>query len=125
MLNKITIMGRLTADPVLRYTQSNTPVTSFTVAVDRDFGGKEKQTDFFNCVAWRHTAEFVSKYFVKGDMAVVSGSMQMRNYEDKKGDKRTAWELLTESVYFGSTKRDKAAVNVEFEELPDEGDLPF
>ena len=90
MLNHITIMGRLTRDPELRYTQSQTPVASFTLAVDRDFGsrdGGEKQTDFIDCVAWRQTAEFVSKYFTKGSMAVVSGRLQIRDWTDRDGGK--------------------------------------
>ena len=91
MLNHIVVMGRLTRDPELRYTQSQLPVVSFTVAVDRDFGGRdggEKQTDFIDCVAWRHTAEFVSKYFAKGSMAVVSGRLQIRDWTDREGGKR-------------------------------------
>lgn len=91
MLNHITLMGRLTRDPELRYTQSQTPVASFTLAVDRDFGsrdGGEKQTDFIDCVAWRQSAEFVSKYFQKGSMAVVSGRLQIRDWTDREGGKR-------------------------------------
>ncbi|MBQ3380157.1 MAG: single-stranded DNA-binding protein, partial [Oscillospiraceae bacterium] len=91
MLNHIVIMGRLTRDPELRYTQSQTPVVSFSVAVDRDFGGRdggEKQTDFIDCVAWRSTAEFVSKYFRKGSMVVVSGRLQIRDWQDRDGNKR-------------------------------------
>ena len=93
MLNHITVMGRLTRDPELRYTQSQTPVTSFRVAVDRDFApkdGGERQADFIDCVAWRSTAEFVSKYFQKGSMAVVSGRLQMRDWTDRDGNKRTS-----------------------------------
>ena len=109
MLNHIVIMGRLTRDPELRYTQSQTPVASFSLAVDRDFGGRdggEKQTDFIDCVAWRSTAEFVSKYFAKGRMAVVSGRLQIRNWQDKEGNKRRSAEILADSVYFGDSKRD-------------------
>ncbi len=109
MLNHITIMGRLTRDPELRYTQSQVPVASFTVAVDRDFGGRDggdKQTDFINCVAWRQTAEFVSKYFRKGSMAVVSGRLQIRQYQDREGNNRTAAEVVTDNIYFGESKRD-------------------
>ena len=91
MLNHITIMGRLTRDPELRRTGSGIAVTSFSLAVDRDFGGRdggERETDFIDCVAWRHTGEFVSKYFTKGRMAVVSGRLQIRNWTDKDGNKR-------------------------------------
>ena len=111
MLNHITIMGRLTRDPELRYTQSQTPVASFTLAVDRDFGGRdggEKQTDFIDCVAWRSTAEFVSKYFTKGRMAVVTGRLQIRNWQDKEGNKRRSAEVVADNVYFGDSKRDNA-----------------
>lgn len=109
MLNHITIMGRLTRDPELRYTQSQIPVASFSLAVDRDFGsrdGGEKQTDFIDCVAWRQTAEFVSKYFTKGRMAVVSGRLQSRKWETKEGDKRTSWEVVADNIYFGDSRRD-------------------
>lgn len=108
MLNHITIMGRLTRDPELRYTQSQTPVASFTVAVDRDFGGRdggERQTDFIDCVAWRQTAEFVSKYFQKGSMAVVAGRLQIRDWTDRDGNKRRSAEVVAENVYFGESKR--------------------
>ena len=108
MLNHITIMGRLTRDPELRYTQSQTPVASFSLAVDRDFGsrdGGEKQTDFIDCVAWRQTAEFVSKYFQKGSMAVVSGRLQMRDWTDRDGNKRTSAEVVADNVYFGDSKK--------------------
>ena len=109
MLNHITIMGRLTRDPELRYTQSQTPVASFTRAVDRDFGsrdGGEKQTDFIDCVAWRQTAEFVSKYFTKGRMAVVSGRLQIRDWTDREGGKRRSAEVVVDNVYFGDSRRD-------------------
>lgn len=108
MLNHIVLMGRLTRDPELRYTSNNTPVASFTVAVDRDFSGKdggEKQTDFINCIGWRSTGEFVSKYFRKGSMAVVSGRLQIRSYEDRDGVKRTVAEVVADNVYFGESKR--------------------
>ena len=108
MLNRITIMGRLTRDPEIRYTQSQTPVTSFTLAVDRDFGGRdggEKQTDFIDCVAWRQTAEFVSKYFTKGSMAVVSGRLQIRDWTDRDGGKRRNAEVVVDNIYFGESKR--------------------
>ena len=109
MLNHITIMGRLTRDPELKYTQSQTPVTGFTLAVDRDFGGRdggEKQTDFIDCVAWRQTAEFVSKYFTKGRMAVVSGRLQIRDWTDREGGKRRSAEVVVDNVYFGDSRRD-------------------
>ena len=109
MLNHITIMGRLTRDPELRYTQSQTPVASFTVAVDRDFAsrdGGERQTDFIDVVAWRQTAEFVSKYFSKGSMAVVSGRLQIRDWTDREGGKRRSAEVVVDNVYFGDSRRD-------------------
>ena len=108
MLNHITIMGRMTRDPELRYTQSQTPVASFTLAVDRDFGsrdGGEKQTDFIDCVAWRQTAEFVSKYFTKGSMAVVSGRLQIRDWTDRDGGKRRSAEVVVDNMYFGESRR--------------------
>ena len=108
MLNHITIMGRLTRDPELRYTQSQTPVASFSLAVDRDFGsrdGGEKQTDFIDCVAWRQTAEFISKYFQKGSMAVVSGRLQIRDWTDREGGKRRSAEVVVDNIYFGESRR--------------------
>ena len=127
MLNHIVIMGRLTAAPELRYTQQGTPVASFTLAVDRDFqsGGSEKQTDFIPCVAWRKTAEFVSKYFTKGSMAVASGRLQLRDWTDKDGNKRRTAEVVAESVYFGESKKRDASPDVPFEEIPDDGEIPF
>ena len=109
MLNHITIMGRLTRDPELRRTGSGVAVASFTVAVDRDFGGRdggEKETDFIDCVAWRQTGEFVSKYFTKGRMIVVSGRLQIRNWTDKDGNKRRTAEVVADNCYFGDSKRD-------------------
>ena len=109
MLNHIVIMGRLTRDPELRRTGSGVAVTSFTVAVDRDFGNREsgeRETDFIDCVAWRQTGEFVSKYFAKGRMAVVSGRLQIRNWTDKDGNKRRTAEVVADNVYFGDSKRD-------------------
>ena len=106
MLNHIVLMGRLTRDPELRYTQSQTPVASFSLAVDSDFGrGEEKQTDFIDCVAWRQTGEFVSKYFQKGSMAVVSGRLQIRDWTDRDGNKRRSAEVVVDNVYFGESKR--------------------
>ena len=109
MLNHITIMGRLTRDPELRRTGSGVAVASFTVAVDRDFGGRdggEKETDFIDCVAWRQTGEFVSKYFTKGRMIVVSGRLQIRSWTDKDGNKRRTAEVVADNVYFGDSKRE-------------------
>ena len=106
MLNKAILMGRLTADPELRHTQSNIPVTSFTLAVDRSFG-KEKQTDFLDIVAWRNTAEFVSKWFSKGMLVAVSGRMQTRTWEDKQGNKRKTTEVVADEVFFAEGKRGK------------------
>ena len=109
MLNKIFIMGRLTRDPELRHTQTGTAVATFSLAVDRDFKDKstgERATDFINVVAWRQTGEFVSRYFTKGRMAVVEGRLQMRDWTDKDGNKRTTAEVVAENVYFGDSKRD-------------------
>ena len=110
MLNHITIMGRLVRDPELRRTGSGVAVASFTVAVDRDFGGRdggEKETDFIDCVAWRQTGEFVSKYFTKGRMIVVSGRLQIRSWTDKDGNKRRTAEVVADNCYFGDSKRDE------------------
>ena len=108
MLNRIILMGRLTRDPELRRTQSGTAVTSFSLAVDRDFKSQsgKKETDFIDIVAWRATAEFVSKYFTKGRMAVVEGRLQLRDWTDKDGNKRRSAEVVADSVYFGDSKRD-------------------
>lgn len=109
MLNTIAIMGRLTADPILRRTQSGVAVATFTLACERDFApqGADKETDFIDVCAWRYTAEFVEKYFSKGQMAVVTGRLQIRNWEDKEGNKRRSAEILADHVYFGEAKRDK------------------
>ncbi len=111
MLNHIVLMGRLTRDPELRRTGSGIAVASFTLAVDRDYAaqGAERETDFVDIVAWRSTAEFVSKYFTKGRMAVVSGRLQIRNWQDKDGNKRRSAEVVANDVYFGDSKRDGAA----------------
>ena len=108
MLNKIILMGRLTRDPELRRTGTVTAVTSFSLAVDRDFKSQsgEKETDFIDIVAWRSTAEFVSKYFTKGRMAVVEGRLQIRDWTDKDGGKRRSAEVVADNVYFGDSKRD-------------------
>lgn len=109
MLNTIAIMGRLTADPILRRTQNGVAVASFTLACERDFAaqGETRETDFIDIVAWRYTAEFVEKYFSKGQMAVVTGRLQIRSWEDKDGNKRRSAEILADHVYFGEAKRDK------------------
>lgn len=111
MLNHITIMGRLTRDPEMRRTGSGVPVTSFTIACDRDFSGKgsEKETDFIDVTAWRNTAEFVNSYFAKGRMAVVSGRLQIRNWTDKDGNKRKSAGVVAENVYFGDAKKEESA----------------
>ena len=109
MLNHIVLMGRLTRDPELRRTGSGVPVTTFSIAVDRDFNNREtgqKETDFIDVVAWRQTGEFVNKYFTKGRMAVVSGRLQIRAWTDKEGNKRRSAEVVADNVYFGDSKRD-------------------
>ena len=114
MLNHITIMGRLTRDPELRRTGSGVAVASFSLAVDRDFApkdGGERETDFIDCVAWRQTGEFVSKYFTKGRTAVVSGRLQIRSWTDKDGNKRRSAEVVADNVYFGDSKRDNDGGN--------------
>ena len=110
MLNKVFIMGRLTRDPELRRTQSGTAVTSFSLAVDRDYKSQsgEKETDFIDVVAWRSTAEFVAKYFTKGRMAVVEGRLQIRDWKDKDGNNRRSAEVVADNIYFGDSKRDGA-----------------
>ena len=130
MLNKIVIMGRFVNTPELKTTQTNTPVVSFTLAVDRNFKDKsgEKQVDFIPCTAWRNTATFVSSYFMKGRMAVVEGSLQMRKWTDKDGNKRTSAEVVAENVYFGDTKTDginPPAKPVYEEVTEDDPELPF
>ncbi len=132
MLNRIIVMGRMTRDPELRRTNSGTAVASCTVAVDRDFKSQsgEKETDFIDVVAWRNTAEFVSKYFSKGRMAVVEGRLQLRDWTDKDGNKRRTAEIVADSVYFGDSKRDGGdAAQIEpqggFSEIEDDGNLPF
>ena len=134
MLNKIFLMGRLTRDPELRHTGSGTAVASFSLAVDRDFKSQsgERETDFIDVVAWRSTAEFVSKYFSKGRMAVVEGRLQVRDWTDKDGAKRRSAEVVADNIYFGDSKRtvsdsDTSAPSGEFTEVPEEeeGELPF
>ena len=108
--NKVILAGNLTRDPELRYTQSNTPVASFSLAVERDFGsrdGGEKQTDFIDCVAWSKTGEFVSKYFAKGNMAAVSGRLQIRDWTDRDNNKRRSAEVVVDNVYFCESKKSR------------------
>lgn len=134
-LNRITIMGRLTRDPELRRTQSGAPVTSFTMAVDRDFKSQsgDKETDFIDVVAWRQTAEFVARYFTKGRMAVVEGRLQIRDWQDNNGNKRRSAEVIADSIYFGDSKPQDAqpavhTANVDasdFDEIEDDPDTPF
>lgn len=132
-LNRCIVMGRMTRDPELRHTQSGVSVASFTLAVDRDFKARngEKETDFIDVTAWRSTAEFVEKYFAKGSMAVVDGRLQTRSYNDKSGNKRKAVEIVADSVYFGSAKKNDTESNTErnyepeFAEYDDEEELPF
>lgn len=121
MLNKIAVMGRLTRDPELRHTESGVAVCSFTVACDRDYKAEnaEREADFIDVVAWRSTAEFVSKYFAKGRMAVVEGRLQSRKWTDKNGQNRVAWEIIADNVYFGDSKpKDAGASEGDFT-LPD------
>lgn len=109
MLNNVVLMGRLTADPELKQTQNGVSVLSFGIAVDRDYTqqGEDRQADFINIVAWRQTAEFISRYFTKGQMIALKGSIQTRSYEDKQGNKRTAFEVVADKVYFCGGKNDK------------------
>lgn len=134
MLNKIILMGRLTANPELRRTSSGTAVATFNLACERDFkdGNGEKGVDYITCVTWRNTAEFVSKFFTKGRMAVVEGRLQIRPWEDKDGNKRRSAEVVADNVYFGDSKREGQAADdcahppeSEFSELNDDGTLPF
>ena len=141
MLNKAILMGRLTRDPELRYTQNNTPVVTFTLAIDRSYSrGQERQTDFIDIVAWRRTAEFVSQWFAKGMMIVVVGSIQSRRWQDKNGNNRTSIEVVADEVQFGESKRSRESNNAgyqdngyqggysdsEFSEIPNsDGEVPF
>lgn len=134
MLNRIVLMGRLTRDPELRKTQSGLSVTSFTLAVDRDFKDPsgERETDFIDIVAWRGTADLVYQYFTKGRMAVVNGRLQIRDWVDREGGKRRSAEVVADNVYFGDSKKvsdsdtGKGNAEPEFREIPDEdGELPF
>ena len=119
MLNHIVLMGRLTRDPEMRHTGNGTAVASFSLAVDRDFKsqGGEKETDFIDIVAWRSTADFVSKYFTKGRMAVVEGRLQIHDWKDKDGNNRHSAEVVADNIYFGDSRKDTAAPA---EPLPEE-----
>ena len=143
MLNKVILMGRLVADPELKRTQNDVAVVSTRIAVDRDYkaAGQERQTDFIDIVCWRNTAEFVSRYFTKGQMIALTGSLQSRQYETKEGQKRTAYEVVCDQVYFADSKRDSSAAPAhrentaapqftapgsdDFEEIDDDSQLPF
>ena len=131
MLNHIVIMGRLTRDPEFRQTGSGVSVANFSGAVDRDFSkGEEKETDFIDCVAWRHTGEFVSKYFTRGSLIVVSGRLQVRSYTDKDGNNRRAAEIVADNCYFGGSKNAGAATPPspagDYAEITEpDGELPF
>ena len=129
MLNAISLMGRLVKDPELRYTQSETPVCSFTIAVDRDFAREgEAKADFIQCVAWKSTGEFVSKYFAKGRLISLRGTLQSRKWTDRDGNKRESWEVIVDKAYFcGDKPIEKTDVGEKpvFEELDDYGELPY
>ena len=141
MINVAVLMGRMVADPELRTTQSGISVTSFTLAVDRSYSkqGEERQCDFINIVAWRNTADFVCKYFRKGQLVAVQGSIQTRSYTDKDGNKRKAVEIVADNVHFAESKRESnkntyasgnadindPQGNEDFEEIPSSDDLPF
>ena len=134
MLNHIILQGRLTADPVVRFTGTGKPVASFRLAVDRDMKGQngQRETDFIDCVAWSKTAEFVQQYFKKGSAALVSGRLQMRDWQDREGNKRIAAEVVIDNIYFGESKRSEDKPTPGFPDfkpaftpLDDDGELPF
>ena len=130
MLNSVIIMGRLTRDPEMRHTQNGTAVASLTLACDRDFKPKsgEKETDFIDVVVWGKTAEFAANYFTKGRMVIVEGRLQVRGWQDKDGNKRKSTEVVADRMYFGDSKQDgkkQTAPSDDFEEIEDDGDLPF
>ncbi len=145
MINNVTLMGRLTADPELKTTTTGLSVCSFSIAVDRPFvrSGEERQADFINIVAWRQSAEFVCRYFRKGQMIALTGSLQTRNYEDRNGNKRTAYEVVADRISFCGSKSEtggssysagpveqtapsfKTASASDFEEITADEDLPF
>ena len=136
MLNNVVLMGRLTSDPELKHTPENIPVTNFTLAVDRNYvkSGTQRQADFINIVAWRNTAEFTCRYFQKGQLVAVQGSIQTRNYTDKEGNNRKSVEVVAENVFFAEAKKGNqinnetpsvSTENNHFEEFISEEDLPF
>lgn len=142
MINNVVLMGRLTATPELKSTPTGNAVTSFSIAVERSYAaqGEQRQTDFINCVAWRNTAEFITRYFQKGQMIAVTGSIQVRNYEDRNGNKRTAVEVLVNQASFCGSKAESggnsgydqnysapppSAGNSDIEEIDGDDDLPF
>ena len=130
MLNKVVIMGRLTRDPEIRHTQNGTAVASLTLACDRDFKPKsgEKETDFIDVVVWGKTAEFAANYFTKGRMVIVEGRLQVRVWQDKDGNKRKSTEVVADRMYFGDSKQEgkkQTAPSDDFEEIEDDGDIPF
>lgn len=128
MLNKVILMGRFTRDPELRSTPQGISTCSFCLAVDRDFvrEGEERKADFINCVAWRNTAEFISKYFKKGSMAVIEGSIQIRSWDDAEGKKKYATEVVVSQVYFGESKKDvPESSEPVLAPMGDDDDLPF
>ena len=130
MLNSVIVMGRLTRDPEMRHTQNGTAVASLTLACDRDFKPKngEKETDFIDVVVWGKTAEFAANYFTKGRMVIVEGRLQVRGWQDKDGNKRKSTEVVADRMYFGDSKQDgkkQTAPSDDFEEIEDDGDIPF
>ena len=126
MLNKVILMGRFTRDPELRSTPQGISTCSFSIAVDRNFvrAGEERKADFINCVAWRQTAEFISKYFRKGSMVALEGSIQTRTWDDQDGKKRYATDVVVSQVYFAESKRDQATGEESFSQVADFGSLP-
>lgn len=132
MMNNVVLMGRLTADPEPRHTPTDVAVTTFTLAVDRSYvkTGADRQTDFIDIVAWRSTAEFVCRYFRKGLLVAVQGSIQTRSYQDKDGNRRKAFEVVADKVFFAENKRSQSTApdigqDDDFEDIEDDGDLPF
>ena len=130
MLNSVIFMGRLTRDPEMRHTQNGTAVASLTLACDRDFKPKsgEKETDFIDVVVWGKTAEFAANYFTKGRMVIVEGRLQVRVWQDKDGNKRKSTEVVADRMYFGDSKQEgkkQTAPSDDFEEIEDDGDIPF
>lgn len=126
MLNKVILMGRLTRDPELRSTPQGVSTCSFSLAVERNFkNGEERKADFINCVAWRSTAEFISKYFNKGNMVALEGSIQTRSWSDNEGKTRYATEVIVSQVYFAESKKDEASPMPEIPPMGEDDDLPF